>query len=66
MGQYLIWKNGITVESGIIHHSPDLIKKRLKQLQGNTLHIISGDVINVYHNKNNRVTFSHTFTREEK
>ena len=62
--QYLIWKNGITVESGIIYHSPDLIKKRLKQLQGNTLHIINGDVIHVYHNKNNRVTFSHTFVRD--
>lgn len=73
MGQYLIWKDGTTIENGIIRNNENIkeldvkyAKKRLKQLNGNTLHIINGDVIDVHHNKNNRVVFSHTFTREEK
>ena len=64
--KYAIYKNGTEVESSMAQVSLDYMKKRLKQVNGNTLHIINGDVINVYHNKNNRVTFSHTFIREEK
>ena len=69
MGQYSIYKDGKQIADGIIVESSKLLnmkwaKERLKKLNGNTLHIINGDVINVYHNKNNRVTFSHTFTRE--
>lgn len=64
--KYAIYKNGTEVESSMAQVKLDYMKKRLKDLNGNTLHIINRDVINVYHNKNNRVTFSHTFTREEK
>lgn len=64
--KYVIYKTGIEVESSMAQVKLDYMKKRVKQLNGNTLHIINGDVIDVYHNKNNRVTFSHTFVREEK
>jgi len=64
--KYAIYKDGLSVESSMAQVKLDYMKKRLKDLNGNTLHVISGDVINVYHNKNNRVVFSHTFCREEK
>ena len=66
MTQYNIWKDGKIIDSSMAQVKLNYMKKRLKDLNGNTLHIINGDVINVYHNKNNRVTFSHTFVREEK
>ena len=63
---YNIYKDGKLIESYGKHMwvNAKQMKARLKLVQGNTLHIISGDVVNVYHNKNNRVTFSHTFIRE--
>ena len=64
---YTIWKDGKIIDNGGYNqYKEKSVKARLKMLNGNTLHIINGDVIHVYHNKNNRVTFSHTFTREEK
>jgi hypothetical protein len=64
MGRYNIWKDGKVIESGFINHSPNDIKKRLKELNGNVLHVINGEVVNVYQNRNGRVYFSHIFCRE--
>lgn len=64
--RYIIWKNGQQIESSMAQVKLDYMKKRLKELNGNVLHVINGEVITVYQNINNRVKFSHTFTREEK
>lgn len=64
--RYAIWKNGQQIESSMAQVKLDYMKKRLKELNGNVLHVINGEVIDVYQNVNNRVKFSHTFTREEK
>jgi len=64
MTQYNIWKDGKIIDSTMAQVKLDYMTKRLKQLNGNVLHVINGDVISVYKNVNNRVKFSHTFTRE--
>jgi hypothetical protein len=63
MGVYNVWKNGKMIESFTCHNL-NLAKRRLKDLNGNVLHVINGEVIDVYKNINNRVYFSHTFIKE--
>ena len=65
MTNYTIWKDGKIIDNGGYNqYKEKSVKARLKKLNGNTLHIINGDVISVYKNVNNRVRFSHTFCRE--
>lgn len=66
MKSYMIFKGCKQIESGIANTNETYYKSRCKQLGGQALHLISGDVTNVYHNKNNRMTFSHTHTRSER
>jgi hypothetical protein len=63
MQEYNIYKNGVVVEKSFAKVNIDHMKKRLRTLQGNTLHIINGDVIDVYRMINNRICFSHKFTK---
>ena len=64
MGMYMIWKDGKCIENGFQNLKIDCLKKRTKSIGGQVLHLVNGEVVNVYHNRNNRMTFSHTFIRE--
>lgn len=61
--KYLIYKDGTIIEDGRVYECIKGAKSRLKKLGGNTLHIISGDVTDVYKRVGNKIYFSHTNTR---
>jgi hypothetical protein len=65
MQEYRIYKDGKLIDHATIRLGVDLtyMKKRLRTLQGNTLHVVHGDVTDVYRMINNRVYFNHKFTK---
>lgn len=62
---YRIYKDGQCIENGIQNLKLDYLKKRLKSVGGDTLHVVTGDVTSVYQNRNGRVVYSHTHTRRD-
>lgn len=63
LNKYIIYKDGLSIEQSSVKVSLNDMKKRLRELHGHTLHVISGDVISVYRLVNNRVLFCHMKTK---
>lgn len=63
MQEYRIYKDGVVIEKSFVKVNLAYMKKRLRMLHGHTLHVINGDVIDVYSMINNKVYFNHKFTK---